>query len=109
MKMHTKFRAGRWLVAGISCLVAGMAFGQSYPTKPIRMIVPFCAGGSTDVLIRIVVNKLQEARSQQVVVDNRTGAGGLIGTEIAAKSAPDGYTLLGTGSPHTIAPNLYKK
>ena len=71
-----------------------MAFGQSYPTKPIRMIVPFGAGGSTDVLIRIVVNKLPEALGQQVVVDNRTGAGGLIGTEIAAKSAPDGYTLL---------------
>ena len=73
------------------------------------MIVPFGAGGSTDVLIRIVANKLPEVLGQQVVIDNRTGAGSLIGTEIAAKSTPDGYTLLGTGSPHTIAPNFYKK
>lgn len=109
MKVQLKSRAGRWLVAGLSCLAAGMAFGQDYPTKPIRMIVPFGAGGSTDVLIRIVANKLPEMIGQQVVVDNRTGAGGLIGTEIAAKSTPDGYTVLGTGTPHTIAPNLYKK
>lgn len=96
--------------AALSCLMtAGASAAEAYPNKPIRMIVPFGAGGSTDVLIRIVANKLPEVVGQQVVVDNRTGAGGLIGTEIAAKSAPDGYTLLGTGSPHTIAPNLYKK
>ena len=108
MKVHLKSRAGGWLAAGLWCLAAGAAGAQDYPTKPIRMVVPFGAGGSTDVLLRIVANKLPEVLGQQVVVDNRTGAGGLIGTEIAAKSAPDGYTLLGTGSPHTIAPNLYK-
>jgi tripartite-type tricarboxylate transporter receptor subunit TctC len=84
------------------------AQAQGYPSKPVRMIIPFGAGGSTDVLIRIIAQKLPEALGQQVVIDNRTGAGGLIGTEIAAKSNPDGYTLLGTGSPHTIVPNLYK-
>jgi tripartite-type tricarboxylate transporter receptor subunit TctC len=91
-------------------LLAGSlpAQSQGYPTKPVRMIIPFGAGGSTDVLIRIVAAKLPEALGQQVVIDNRTGAGGLIGTEIAAKANPDGYTLLGTGSPHTIVPNLYK-
>jgi tripartite-type tricarboxylate transporter receptor subunit TctC len=73
------------------------------------MIIPFGAGGSTDVLIRIVATRMPEALGQQVVIDNRTGAGGLIGTEIAAKSNPDGYTLLATGTPHTIVPNLYKK
>lgn len=109
MKEHLKSRAGGWLAAGLWCLAAGGAWAQDYPTKPVRMVVPFGAGGSTDVLLRIVANKLPEVLGQQVVVDNRTGAGGLIGTEIAAKSAPDGYTLLGTGSPHTIAPNLYKK
>jgi tripartite-type tricarboxylate transporter receptor subunit TctC len=73
------------------------------------MIIPFGAGGSTDVLIRIVATRMPEGLGQQVVIDNRTGAGGLIGTDIAAKSNPDGYTLLATGSPHVIVPNLYKK
>ena len=82
---------------------------QGYPTKPVRVIIPFGAGGSTDVLIRIVASKLPDSLGQQVVIDNRTGAGGMIGTEIAAKANPDGYTLLGTGSPHAIFPNLYKK
>jgi tripartite-type tricarboxylate transporter receptor subunit TctC len=108
MKAHTNFGSGG-LAVGLLCFAVGMASAQDYPNKPVRMIVPFGAGGSTDVLIRIVASKMPELLGQQVVVDNRTGAGGLIGTEIAAKSAPDGYTLLGTGSPHTIAPNLYKK
>jgi len=82
---------------------------EPYPNKPVRMIIPFGAGGSTDVLIRIVAARMPEALGQQVVIDNRTGAGGLIGTDIAAKSNPDGYTLLATGSPHVIVPNLYKK
>ncbi|MBI2295575.1 MAG: tripartite tricarboxylate transporter substrate binding protein [Betaproteobacteria bacterium] len=89
-------------------LVAGAVAAQDYPNKPVRMIIPFGAGGSTDVLIRIVATRLPEALGQQVVIDNRTGAGGLIGTDIAAKSNPDGYTLLATGTPHTIVPNLYK-
>ena len=88
---------------------ASGAWAQAYPSKPIRMIIPFGAGGSTDVLIRIVATRLPEALGQQVVIDNRTGAGGMIGTDIAAKSTPDGYTLLATGTPHTIIPNLYKK
>jgi len=81
---------------------------EPYPNKPVRMIIPFGAGGSTDVLVRIVATRLPETLGQQVVIDNRTGAGGLIGTEIAAKSNPDGYTLLATGTPHAIVPNLYK-
>ncbi|HEX6007692.1 MAG TPA: tripartite tricarboxylate transporter substrate-binding protein, partial [Burkholderiales bacterium] len=108
--MDRSLNLARCLVAVALCSTAGwVSAAEPYPNKPIRMIVPFGAGGSTDVLIRIVANKLPEAVGQQVVVDNRTGAGGLIGTEIAAKSTPDGYTLLGTGTPHTIAPNLYKK
>jgi tripartite-type tricarboxylate transporter receptor subunit TctC len=89
--------------------VTGGAWAQAYPTKPVRVVIPFGAGGSTDVLVRIVAIKLPEMLGQQVVIDNRTGAGGLIGTEIVAKANPDGYTLVGTGSPHTIFPNLYKK
>jgi len=87
----------------------GVAFGQSYPAKPVRLIIPFGAGGATDVVTRIIVNKLPDVLGQQVVVDNRTGAGGLIGTELAAKAAADGYTLIATGTPHVIVPNLYKK
>jgi tripartite-type tricarboxylate transporter receptor subunit TctC len=73
------------------------------------VIIPFGAGGATDVLIRIVASRLPEALGQQVVIDNRTGAGGMLGTDISAKATPDGYTLLATGTPHAIVPNLYKK
>ncbi|MBM3359408.1 MAG: tripartite tricarboxylate transporter substrate binding protein [Betaproteobacteria bacterium] len=86
----------------------GAAPAQQYPERPIRIVVPFGAGGSTDVLVRIVAAKLPEGLGQQVVIDNRTGAGGLIGTDLVAKANADGYTLLGTGSPHAIFPNLYK-
>jgi tripartite-type tricarboxylate transporter receptor subunit TctC len=88
---------------------AGAIAAQAYPNKPIRMIIPFGAGGATDVLVRIVATKLPGVLGEQVVIDNRTGAGGLIGMDIAAKSNPDGYTLLATGTPFTIVPNLYKK
>lgn len=98
---------GLGLALGLS--ITGSALGQDYPNKPIRVIVPFGAGGSADVLIRIVTNKLPGALGQQVVVDNRTGAGGLLGTSIAAQANPDGYTVLGTATPHSIVPHLYKK
>lgn len=103
-------KLGIWLIAvlGSSAPLITPA-ADPYPTKPIRLIIPLGAGGSTDVLVRIVATKLPEVLGQQVVVDNRTGAGGLIGTEIAAKATPDGYTLLATSTPHTIVPNLYKK
>jgi tripartite-type tricarboxylate transporter receptor subunit TctC len=81
-----------------------------YPTKPIRLIVAFPAGGSTDIIARLVGQRLGERLGQQVVIDNRGGAGGTIGTEIAARSAPDGYTLtMGTTSTHVIAPAAYAK
>lgn len=109
-----KCRHGKLLRAVCAASLVAAAWpvashAQGYPTKPVRVIIPFGAGGSTDVLIRIVASKLPDSLGQQVVIDNRTGAGGMIGTEIAAKANPDGYTLLGTGSPHAIFPNLYKK
>src|SRR3954467_9266478 len=89
--------------ASISC---GRA--QSYPTKPVRMVVPFPAGGATDIVGRLIAQKLTESWGQQVIVDNRGGAGGTIGSDFAAKSPPDGYTLLvGTSSTHAVAPSLY--
>jgi tripartite-type tricarboxylate transporter receptor subunit TctC len=86
-----------------------LAQAQQYPSRPVRMIVPYSAGGATDIVMRIVAAKLPELLGQQVVVDNRPGAGGLIGTDIAAKSSPDGYTLLAASTPHVILPHLHKK
>ena len=81
-----------------------------YPSKPVRMVVPFPAGGATDIVGRLIAQKLTESWGQQVIVDNRGGAGGTIGSDIAAKSPPDGYTLLiGTSSTHAVAPSLYTK
>jgi tripartite-type tricarboxylate transporter receptor subunit TctC len=92
------------------CLATVPAHAQGWPSKPIRFIVPFPAGGATDVLTRTIAPKLAEGLGQQVVVDNRAGAGGMIGVEIAAKSPPDGYTLvLSTVGPVSINPSLYAK
>jgi len=107
--MARGLRRGLLPVAVGFVVAAGAAFAQPYPNKPVRMIIPFGAGGATDVVIRIVANRLPDALGQQVVIDNRTGAGSMIGTDIAAKSNPDGYTVLAAGSPFSIVPNLYKK
>jgi tripartite-type tricarboxylate transporter receptor subunit TctC len=92
-------------------LTSSMAIhAQTYPTKPLRMLVPFPPGGTTDILGRVAAQKLGEALGQQVIVDNRPGAGGNIGTELVAKSPPDGYTLLtDPGSTLTINPSLFAK
>ncbi|NBS57398.1 MAG: hypothetical protein EBS65_10195 [Betaproteobacteria bacterium] len=85
------------------------AQAQSYPTRPVTVIVPQAPGGANDTVARVVLAKLSEAMGQQFVVENRTGAGGNVGTQYAAKAAKDGYTLLLTvGSAHTINPALYK-
>lgn len=90
----------------VSCLVAGTVVAggetaaQNYPTKPIRMIVPFTSGAASDVLGRIVAQRLVEIYGQQIVIDNRPGAGGLIGSELTRLAAPDGYTIAMIGQPH---------
>src|SRR5881396_233556 len=96
----------RLLVAGL--LVASSAFAQDYPNKPIRLIVPYGAGGGSDFVGRLVGQKLTEQMGQSVVVDNRPGAASLLGTELAARAAPDGYTLLLADSGFTINPAYYK-
>jgi tripartite-type tricarboxylate transporter receptor subunit TctC len=96
-----------YIVALVLFALAGGAAAQSYPSKPIRFIVPFAAGGGTDFVARIVGQRLNEALGQSLVIDNRGGASGAIGTELAAKAAPDGYTLLlGSAGPLTILPGL---
>ena len=89
---------------------AGIAFAQEYPAKPVRLIVPFPPGGGNDTIARLLGQKLSPVLGQQVLVDNRPGAAGAIGAELAAKAAPDGYTLFLAGvATHGINPNLQKK
>ncbi len=92
------------------CFLAPAVHAQTYPSKPVRMIVPFAAGGILDIVARAVGERLSGSLGQQLVVDNRGGAGGAIGTEIAARAAPDGYTLLtGHIGTHAINVNVYPK
>jgi tripartite-type tricarboxylate transporter receptor subunit TctC len=98
----------RYITALLFALFATSAIAQGYPAKPIRLIVPYPPGGGTDVIARIVQPRLSEALGQPLVIENRGGAGGALGTDAAAKSTPDGYTLLFTLSSHTINPLLYK-
>jgi tripartite-type tricarboxylate transporter receptor subunit TctC len=91
-------------------VTAAQAQAQTYPAKQIRLVVPFPAGGATDILARAVSQKLAERLGQPVIVDNKPGAGGVLGSELALKAAPDGYTLLlATTSTHTIAPAVNPK
>jgi tripartite-type tricarboxylate transporter receptor subunit TctC len=83
--------------------------GASYPEKPIRLVVPYPPGGGTDVIARIVQGRLQAVLGQQLVIDNRGGGGGSLGTDIVAKAPADGYTVLFTLSSHTINPAIYPK
>ncbi|MFY7958966.1 MAG: Bug family tripartite tricarboxylate transporter substrate binding protein, partial [Elsteraceae bacterium] len=96
------------ILACVLSLGAPLAWAQDYPVKPIRVIVPYPAGGPTDVLARLVGQKAGEAMGQAVVVDNRAGAGGVIGTDAVAKAAGDGYTLgLANNATHATNSSLY--
>jgi tripartite-type tricarboxylate transporter receptor subunit TctC len=101
-----KHRLGVLLALGL-CLPLIDAHAQTWPTKPLRAIVPVGAGSTTDIIPRIVFEQLSAQLGQTIVVENRTGAGGTIGTGFVAKADPDGYTILAHGSAHTIAPSLY--
>ena len=104
-------RFARVALAAALALAPALAAAQSdYPNKPIKLVIGFAPGGSTDIVGRIVAQKLSERLGQPVVVENRAGAGGTIGADATAKAAPDGYTLtLGTTSTHAIAPGAYSK
>jgi tripartite-type tricarboxylate transporter receptor subunit TctC len=95
-------------VAGVLMVLTTAAIAQEYPTKPVRLIVPFPPGGSNDVVGRMIATGLSERLGKQVVVDNRAGAGGTIGTEIAAHAPADGHTLLLISIAHAVNPWLYK-
>ena len=99
------------VVASLLFVAMGSSIAaEAYPVKTVRVVVPFAAGGSTDLLARSIAQRLNEAWKQPVIVDNRPGGGGIVGSDQVSKSAPDGYTLLvGTVTTHAVAASLYKK
>ncbi|MBM3359237.1 MAG: tripartite tricarboxylate transporter substrate binding protein [Betaproteobacteria bacterium] len=110
MREPSTMRGVAAVVAAAAMALASVeAASQTYPARPVRFIIGFPPGGAADFLGRVVASRLSEALGQQVVVDNRGGAGGSIAAELAAKSAPDGYTLHFTSLPHVINPHLYRK
>src|SRR3990172_5124882 len=94
----------------LALLVAPLvSYGQAYPSRPIKLVVPYPPGGSTDLLARIVAQKMSDSMGQPIIVENRPGAGGMLGSELVARAAPDGYTLLlGTNATHVIGKFLSK-
>ncbi|HLF38475.1 MAG TPA: tripartite tricarboxylate transporter substrate-binding protein, partial [Burkholderiales bacterium] len=97
-------------LAGLVILaaIAASASAQSYPTRPVRLLVPFGPGGVGDITARVVAQKIGASLGQQIVVDNRPGAGGIVASEIVAKAAPDGYTLLLLNNAHAVSMSLFK-
>lgn len=110
MKLHLLRTSARLLLAVACFAIAAPAFAQAWPIKPVRLIVPFPPGGGSDAVGRVIAQKLSERLGQQVLVDNRGGAGGSMGTELAVRAAPDGYTfVLASTSEIAINPSLYAK
>lgn len=108
--MNAFRRCSLVLIAAVWGLLPPSAWSQNYPTKPIRVIIPFSPGGVQDQIVQLVGPKLTEAWGQQVIMDHRPGAGGVIGNAAGAKAAPDGYTLLmGNFGPTALAPSLYAR
>ena len=97
-----------WVSAPLLSLMSSLAIAQGYPQKPVRIVVPFPAGGAVDTGVRSIAQKLSELWRHSVVIDNRAGAGGNIGADAIAKSAPDGYSMLGTSNALALSPALYR-
>src|SRR5574339_174020 len=95
------FAVGLWSIAGASA--------QNYPSKPVRVVIPISAGSGLDIVGRSVSQKLSQVWGQPLVIDNRPGAGGTVGTALVARSSPDGHTLLISGSGHAVNPAIYSK
>jgi tripartite-type tricarboxylate transporter receptor subunit TctC len=107
-KKHNKNNCLRSLV-GLVLLLAGFSHAQTFPTRPIRLVAPYVAGGGVDFVARVIATRLSETIGQQVIVENRPGGGTNIGSELVARSAPDGYTLLVGGAPNVVNTILLKK
>ena len=102
-------RCAPCVMSGAVLILMASAAAQNYPSRPIRLVVPQSAGGSTDLVARPLAQRVADAMKTSVVVDNRPGAGSIIGTDIAAKAPPDGYTLLAVAASFSMSPSLYKK
>src|SRR5437867_450265 len=98
----------RFACATLLVLLSSMAQGQAFPSRPVTLVVPFSPGTGIDILARVIGPKLSEKWGQPVVVENKPGASGNIGTDFVAKSAPNGYTLMVTVNAFTVSPALYK-
>jgi tripartite-type tricarboxylate transporter receptor subunit TctC len=107
--MTTMFAVRSTLVALFTALVTSAATAQTYPVKPVRMVIAFAPGGGTDIVGRIIAQKLGELWPQPIVIDNRPGAGSTIGTDVVAKSPPDGYTIQTVSMSHALNAALFKK
>lgn len=108
--MHNQTLKLLWAAGCGAMLVTAAVEAQTYPTKPVRLVVPFSAGGGTDTTARVMSRKIIESWGQQILVDNRPGASGMIGADVVAKAAPDGYTVLMSSiSEVTINQNVYSK
>ena len=101
--------SARAVFIGVCALMSSPAYAQTYPEKPVRVIVSYAPGGNADTLARIISQRLTQTLEQQFLVENRAGANGVIGTEIAAKAVPDGYTVLFISSGHAVNPSVYPK
>jgi tripartite-type tricarboxylate transporter receptor subunit TctC len=101
-------KAALILLGSALCVPASTVLAQTFPIKPIRMIVTFPPGSGADIVARLVGQKMAEDLGQQIVIDNRAGAGGSLGTDMTAKAPPDGYTIVMVSSSHTINPNVFK-
>ena len=100
----------RWIVAAIVSLAsANGAWSQAYPDRPIRLVVPFPPGGNVDSFARVLARQVEAQLAQPIVIDNRGGANGIVGADLVAKAAPNGYTLLGTSIAFVVNAGMYKK
>ena len=106
--MKSRCQILRWLLAALLFATAGAAGAQAYPTKPVKLIVPFAAGGVADITARVLAQKMSDTIGQQVLVDNRPSAGGIIASEAVAKAEPDGYTLLFITNGNAVSATLFK-
>ena len=108
--MNTRFTGVMTILAGGALVLASASYAQTYPQQPVRMVVPFPPSGGADILARVMAQKLSESLRVQVIVDNRAGAGGMIGSEYVARAAPDGYTLVfSTSSSLAVNPHVVPK
>jgi tripartite-type tricarboxylate transporter receptor subunit TctC len=112
IQMSARKACTRVLLNGVACVLlssfCAAVLAQKYPVRPIRIVLPYGPGGNSDITARVLAQRLSESMQQQVIVDNRPGAGGIIATEIVRKAEPDGYTLLWLNTGHAVSVSLYK-